>query len=205
MSAKDLWLGARGWQSGLGNALDNYIDGNDYDNFINGLDGRDELWGERGDDGILGGDGDDDIYAGNGADVVRGQVGRDFLAGGLGADTMIGGGGRDIFDYNSATVSPPTARDIVRGGDGAVAFQNPGNAIGDLFDLSGIDANRATPNNDAFIFGGSGVGHLRLDDAGVYTMVRGDIEAGGGWELAFLIEDGAQALASDYTAQDFIL
>jgi hypothetical protein len=117
---------------------------------------------------------------------------------------LIGGADADFFDFDFASVSSPTGRDAIRAGDGAIAFQNPGLAYGDLIDLSGIDADRTTAADDAFVFGGGGLGHLSLADTSAGTLVRGNISPVSGWELAILIEDGA-VRASAYTAADFLL
>jgi Ca2+-binding RTX toxin-like protein len=193
-----------GARNGIGNAGANTIDGSGLDNGLNGGAGNDFVWGNAGHDRLIGGGGDDDLDGGAGRDLVRGQGGGDFLAGGLGADTLIGGAQADFFDFDFASESSPTSRDAIRVGDGAIAFQNPGLAHGDLIDVSGIDADRTTAADDAFLLGGGGLGRLLLVDTAAGTLVRGNISPASGWELAILIEDGA-VRASAYTAADFLL
>ena len=95
-----------------------------------GLDGRDTLYGGTGDDRLAGGSGSDWLYGGGG---------NDLLQGGSDSDVLYGGGGSDVFAY----LQPGDGLDTI--GD----FQ-PGR---DLIDLSGIDANQRTANqNDSFDF-----------------------------------------------------
>lgn len=195
---------AGGARNGIGNAGSNLIDGNGLDNGLNGGAGNDFVWGKSGRDRLIGGGGGDDLDGGADRDLLRGQDGGDFLSGGVGADTLIGGRDADFFDFDFASVSPPAGRDSIRAGDGAIAFQNPGNAHGDLIDLADIDADRTTAADDAFVFGGGGLGHLSLVDTAAGTLVRGNISPASGWELAILIEDGA-VRAADYAAADFLL
>jgi VCBS repeat-containing protein len=63
---------------GIGNALNNLINGNDGNNTLLGLDGSDSLNGGAGTDVLVGG-------AGN--DVLNGDAGADLMEGGLGHDT----------------------------------------------------------------------------------------------------------------------
>lgn len=65
------------------------------------------------------------MSAGNGADT---------LVGGYGADTLTGGAGADHFRY----LDQKDTNDLI------VDF-----SVGDVIDLSGIDANTATPTDDA--------------------------------------------------------
>jgi Ca2+-binding RTX toxin-like protein len=191
-------------QSGTGNGLANYIEGNYLNDTLDGKGGNDELRGRIGADRLLGGDGNDRLHGGEGVDTIRGQDGADSVQGGLDADVLIGGRGRDVFDLDSPAGSAPAARDVIRAGDGATAFQGAGNAVGDRIDLRGIDANEATAANDAFLFGGSGVRHLTLSNSGTNTLVRGNTDGGADYEFELLIEDG-DVLASAYKAADFYL
>ena len=68
---------------GLGNDLDNRLDGSGADNLLSGLAGDDSLYGFAGDDHLFGGDG------------------RDLLDGGLGGDAMAGGLEDDIYVVDS--------------------------------------------------------------------------------------------------------
>ncbi len=100
--------------------------------------------------------------------------------------------------------STAAARDVIRAGDGAVAFELPGAGAGDRIDLAAVDANGAVPGVQHFVLGGShGVGHLWLSDVGTDTFLSGNVRGGGAPEFQVAIADGA-TLASAYTAGDFI-
>jgi hypothetical protein len=86
-----------------------------------------------------------------------------------------------------------------------VAFEGIGAARGDRIDVAGIDADAGQGGNQAFVFGGAGVGHLSLVDDGGITIVRGDTAQGGGFELEVAIEDGLIGFAINYSAADFVL
>ena len=58
---------------GIGNELDNTLDGNDQDNTLNGDAGNDTIYGNAGNDTLDGGAGDDEIDGGDGDDVVMYQ------------------------------------------------------------------------------------------------------------------------------------
>lgn len=107
--------------SGIGNALDNTINGNAGANVIFGRGGQDTIYGNAGNDVIngegeidtifgnagndtlLGGDGDDaTVDGGAGNDILNGGNGNDGLIGGAGIDTFIGGLGDDAFEVTEA-------------------------------------------------------------------------------------------------------
>lgn len=86
--------------------------------------GDDQLWGSAHDNLLDGGGGDD---------LLTGRSGDDTLVSGMGHDTLSGGAGSDVFrlvfsDTGSATITD---------------FQ-----AGETLDLSGIDADRSTPDED---------------------------------------------------------
>ena len=183
--------------SGGGNAEENVIRGNGGANTLDGL---------RGDDTLIGGGGNDVLLGGLGDDVLRGQGGADTLQSGAETDILIGGLGNDVFDFNAASHSTRGARDTIRTGDGdPFAFDLPGANVGDLIDVSGMDADEVRPGNQAFVFGGNGVGHLALIDSAGLTIVRGNTAAGGGFEFELAIEDGTIFTPVNYVAADFIL
>lgn len=179
--------------SGSGNGLANVITGNSGNNNLDGKGGNDVILGEEGNDTLKGGSGNDELGASIGQDLVRGQSGNDIIRGGLDADVCIGGTGRDTFQWLAANQSTPGARDIIRAGDGAVAFEGAGNAVGDVIDLS-------------LIFGGvlTFGGRVTLSNSGANTLVRANTDNDGAIEFEVLIEDGG-VLASAYRAADFIL
>jgi Ca2+-binding RTX toxin-like protein len=118
------------------------------------------------------------------------------IRGGKGADVLVGNGGADRFDYNVATHSRASARDVI------VDFQDGFDKI----DLAGIDASTASSGNQAFSFIGTGVftnraGQLRIDTSDpAKTLVLGDTNGDG--VADFVIElTGSHSLS----AGDFFL
>ncbi|MFV3127564.1 calcium-binding protein [Niveispirillum sp. KHB5.9] len=84
-----------GPQIGIGNALDNDIQGNALDNFISALGGDDFVRAGGGDDLVLGGTGHDLLLGDSGDDILLGEAGNDLLNGGTGDDLLIAGLGED--------------------------------------------------------------------------------------------------------------
>lgn len=117
---------------------------------------------------------------------------------------MIGGTGNDTFRFTSVNDSPWGRPDIIRAGDGAIAFEGAGSARGDMFDFRRIDANTSVADDQAFVFGSTGRGGISVVDVGGNTMIRGNIDSDPEFEFAIIIEDGAVP-ASAYTANDFML
>jgi hypothetical protein len=139
------------------------------------------------------------IIGGAGSDVLRGGAGNDVITGGLNPDTMTGGGGNDIFKYDSA-------QDSTTGGRDGIGDFN----LGDILDLSGVDADSTLAGNQAFTFIGSGLftnqaGQLRaIHTGGGIWEVSGDTDGVGGADFQFtvtLIDHPVHSL----TAADFIL
>jgi hypothetical protein len=153
--------------------------------------------------GTTGTSGSDTLVGTSGGDTLRGLGGNDVLKGAGGSDILIGGAGGDRFDFDRLSDSA-AARDVIRAGDGASAFQGAGSAGGDRIDVSGIDANVGAGGNQAFHFGGTGRGDLSVVESNGDTLVRANVDGDGGFELALLIDDGA-VRASAYSAADFIL
>lgn len=172
--------------------------------YIAGIGSHDAMNGAGGNDTMLGANGNDALTGGAGNDLLRGQTGSDLLRGGAGVDVLIGGTGYDTFDFNLVSESRPGARDIIRAGDTATAFQGAGNAAGDRIDLSGIDANVNAGGNQAFIWGGSGIGHVSAVNSGSNTIIHANIDGDAAWEFELVIEDG-NVNASAYRGADFIL
>ena len=109
----------------------------------------------------------------------------------------------DIFVFSDDDRSFGSTRDRLDN-DGTKAFQGAGGALGDLIDLSGIDANKAKAGDQAFVLAGTGRGHLSIVDDGNRTIIRGNTDRDIAFEFELSILDGA-VLASFYSAADFIL
>lgn len=156
------------------------IDSQSIDNWsITGAAGNDKLWAGAGNDSIDGGAGNDDIRGGGGTDVLNGGAGSDTINGGTGndtirggtsGDTLTGGLGEDIFVYGLIGESA-----VGRPADHITDF-----ALGDLIDLSLIDANTRSKGDQAFTFTGlaafsGAAGELRYDVIGGDVHLFGDI------------------------------
>ncbi|MFO1144940.1 MAG: calcium-binding protein [Amaricoccus sp.] len=195
---------------GGGNSHDNTIEGNAFANVLDGKGGNDVVQGLAGDDRVLGGRGNDDVQGWEGRDLVRGQDGDDSVWGGSGRDTLVGGRGHDTFFFNYADESVGGARDAIVAGDGAIAFQGAGAAAGDLIWMPNAPSADSPPEDafvydfGAWVFGGTGKGHVSCVDHGQDTLVRANIDDDSVFEFQLLIKDGA-VRASAYTADDFFL
>lgn len=138
-----------------------------------GEDGADSLSGQGGKDRLFGGADADVLAGGSGADRLRGEAGGDRIKGGLGADNLGGGGGADTFVYATGadSLKGSTKRDVI------VDFT----AGKDVIDLSALDANLFTGDNDAFAFIGQAEfsrspGELRFVRKSLVTFVRVDMD-----------------------------
>lgn len=80
---------------GIGNALDNVLEGNDNDNFLEGDAGNDTLIGGAGADTFRGGHGDDVYHLSGGDDVIEGED----AANGGGNDTVVSSSTVDLADF----------------------------------------------------------------------------------------------------------
>ena len=160
---------------------DSLYGGSDDDRLLGG-DGDDRLDGGGGDDQLSGGAGDDNLDGGAGADRLFGLDGDDQLIGGLGWDELSGGGGADRFVLNevaeSFTENPDQLLDFR-------AYER------DKLDVSGIDANSQTAQDEAFAFiendpfSGS-AGELRFTESHGATYLYGDVNGDG--EADFALE-----------------
>jgi len=209
----DHMLGGRDGDKIYGQAGDDLIGGQEGDDFIDGGLGRDRLFGDAGADHIIGGaendsifgqdgndliggqDGDDYIDGGNGRDILFGDAGNDTIAGGAGADDLYGQAGADRFVFSAIGES------IAGGADRLLDFDR---AAGDLIDLSAIDANLGTPEEDAFTFVGTSAftnraGELRYEVIDNQVHVSGDANGDGVADLTFVVN------MTSVVATDFIL
>jgi len=190
----DVWVGI---ENLTGSAFGDVLFGEAGANTLTGAAGDDYLNGQGGKDLLLGGAGSDRLEGSGGADVLRGAAGADMLIGGL---------GNDVFDFDLVADSAPGAasRDVCQAGDGAIAFEGAGLAGGDLIDLSGIDANAIAGGNQAFGFGGAGIGRVSIVASGTDSLVRCNVDKDAAFEFELLIQDSG-VLVSAYKALDFIL
>lgn len=130
--------------------------------------------------GVVAGGGAAFGEAGN--DVVTGSAGADLIVGGSGRDTMVGGAGNDVFRFDLATDSTAADQDLIRD------F-----SLGDLIDLSRIDADTSLAGDQAFSFIGSAAfsgraGELRVqDERAPIWLVQGDTDGDGAADFEFLI------------------
>ena len=182
----------------------NLLSGGGGNDTLDGRDGRDQLFGDDDNDSLLGGGGIDSLY---------GQAGDDTLNGGAGKDVLRGGLDDDRFDYDLVSDSPFSANgancDELRGGNGGAAFDGPGNAVGDLIDVDGIDAKDNFGEQDfQFGLGGGGGTEGRLwcvNGANNTTLVRANVDNDPDVDFQIIIFDGAGMLANAYKAVDFDL
>ncbi|MCL6730723.1 calcium-binding protein, partial [Sphingomonas hankyongi] len=141
---------------------------------LNGGGGNDLLFGNGGVDQINGQAGNDLIVAGTGDDTLDGGDDNDVLVGGAGRDTLIGGNGADHYVWTSVTdttVAAATA-DQISGFSEAT--------LGELIDLSLIDANTGLAGDQAFALVGAPTTTVVANSItwsfdGTNTIVRGDV------------------------------
>lgn len=181
-----LTLTGSGGIAGTGNAAANAMTGNAGGNRLAGLGGKDSLGGLAGNDTLDGGAGDDRMTGGGGKDI------------------LIGGAGKDVFDFDAIADSPAGGgRDALQAAGGK-AFELAGDGNGDRIDVSGIDADITRDGQQAFVFGGSGKGHIWCTNSGSTTRVLASVDNDAAAEFELDIPDGA-VLADAYTTADFIL
>jgi hypothetical protein len=139
------------------------------------------------------------LFGGAGNDVLIGGDGGDTLYGAGSGDTLTGGLGNDVFRYDNITDSNPVER------DGIQDF-----TLGDLIDLSRIDANTTLGGDQAFDFIGGAAfsgtaGELRFENisaGGPIWVIQGDTDGinGADFEVVVVITD-----LNPITSGDFIL
>jgi Ca2+-binding RTX toxin-like protein len=150
---------------------------------------------------IIGNSGNNALSGLGGADSLSGGDGDDVLTGGTGNDNLTGGAGLDTFVFNALNESGVG----VGNNDLITDFQGDGLAVGDIIDLSGIDANAGVAGNQAFQFIGtaafSAAGQLHIVQLGGETFLQANTNANTGtieFELRLM---GLHNL----TANDFVL
>lgn len=156
-----------------------------------------ELIGGNGDDTLTGGNYADALYGGDGADTLRGGGGADRLRGGDGVDSLAGGSGADIFEFAQTSHSSRRYTDTI------LDFEGAGAAGGDLIDLRRIDADLATKGDQAFRFGGSGIGCLWVVENGDRATILGNVDLDPEPEVRIRVEFAGPV--GHLSAQDFLL
>lgn len=103
------------------------------------------------------------------ADTLIGNAGDNVFVGGAGRDVMTGGGGNDRFVFSAMTETSASL---------SLADVITDFSLGDIIDLSGIDANRATAANDAFrgtfVTSFTGAGQLMFSNGVLYGNTNAD-------------------------------
>jgi Ca2+-binding RTX toxin-like protein len=148
----------------LGNEAANILKGNAGDDLLNGSGGADTLKGGSGADKLEGGVGADQLFGDSGADTLQGGAGDDRLMGGSDADVLTGGDGADTFVFSSVSQCRTGQADVIT--DFVLGV--------DHLDLSAIDANTRMDGNQAFVWGGTGIGHLAMVSGHLVADVNGD-------------------------------
>lgn len=162
-------------------------------NTLRGGKGNDILSGGTGNDLLAGDEGADRLVGGAGNDSLVGGDGNDNLVGGAGQDVLNGGAGNDVFDFNALSEMGTTGTtrdritDFVRGQD--------------KIDLSTLDANTATSENDSFngtliasSASFSAAGQLKLMSGVLYGNTDSDSTA----EFAITLTGVTTLSASDF-------
>lgn len=193
-------------ENAIGGDGADHLTGSAAANGLHGMRGADVLAGLMGADRLDGGSGADLLRGGAGDDTLLGGNGADTLVGGTGRDVLIGGSGPDTFVFRSLADSSadPARCDVLRAGLGGGAFEGAGVAGGDRIDLSALDADLTAAGDQAFVFGGTGKGHVWCVNAGTTTVVYANVDDDPGADFRLHILDGG-VLASAYAAVDFIL
>lgn len=155
------------------------------DSLVGGI-GDDVLSGEDGDDILMGGDGNDSLVGGAGADRLTSGAGNDTLVGGD-RDTLDGGDGFNRYFIDHAW--DPQAMSV------ATVFFDAAGTYGDGLDLSLIDANPFTPEDDAFIAVDALTGQAGQADI---------LDSGLAWDLD-LDGDGAADLTLQFSSEALFL
>ncbi|MGM3309609.1 M10 family metallopeptidase [Anabaena sp. WFMT] len=159
---------------GIGDVLNNRLQGNSGNNFLSGLGGNDILIGGLGNDILRGGEGNDKLDGGEGDDNLNGEAGNDILNGAAGYDILAVSG-----DFNYTLTN---TQFIGEGTDTLVSIEEAnlfGGSSNNIFDTKGFTGN-------VVLYGGAG------DDL---------LSAGSGDDLLYG-EEGADTLSggagSDY-------
>jgi Ca2+-binding RTX toxin-like protein len=191
---------------GVGNELDNTIEGNEGDNLLIAGAGHDFVLGGFGVDAIYGQDGNDILQGGGGIDYIAAGLGNDTVYGGLDPDEVYGEAGNDTL-YGSAIGGDDNfATDILVGGDGEDQIHGD-SGLGDydrLYGNLGSDTFYVdTPDDLVFEQPGEGINDTvvaKIDGAGFYLyaeienlILQGNTPFGVGNDLANVLSGSAAA------------
>jgi Ca2+-binding RTX toxin-like protein len=162
-------------------------------------DGNDQAYGGSNNDTLYGGNGNDITHGDSGNDTCYGGLGEDNVRGGKGVDQLFGGAGDDRFFFKILTDGVPnSAVDTIRD------FDTAGNGH-DRIDVSNLDANVNTPDDQAFHFIDgqplSSAGQLHVVLHSGFALVEASVDSDAEPEFQIKVTN----LSHDFVASDFIL
>ncbi|TNC51944.1 hypothetical protein FHG66_03815 [Rubellimicrobium rubrum] len=157
-------VGSNGNDVIIGNAGANFLKGNTGDDALSGNGGDDRLFGSAGNDLMQGGDGADLLDGSAGNDRLEGGAGNDILFGSSQQDSLTGAEGADTFVFTALSHSRVNAADVI------TDFTSGADRI----DLQALDADTTRDGDQAFTWGGSGIGHLVLQNRHLVADLNGD-------------------------------
>jgi Ca2+-binding RTX toxin-like protein len=133
------------------------------------------------------------INGGTGNDSLTGSAGDDRIDGGAGTDLLAGGAGNDTFVFAAAAQSKAGTATA----DHILDF-----VLGDLIDLSLIDANGSLAGNQAFTFVGeaasTGLGQLRIGTDNGHLAIFGNISGNSASEFEIIFDNNPALQTSDF-------
>jgi Ca2+-binding RTX toxin-like protein len=155
--------------NGIGDALNNRLQGNSGNNILSGLGGDDSLIGGLGNDALRGGEGNDQLDGGDGDDWLNGEAGNDIIDGGDGYDVFA------VFgDFNYTLTN---TQFIGEGTDTLVNIEEAnlfGGSSNNIFDTTEFTGNVILYGGagDDLLFAGSGE-DLLYGEEGADTLTGG--------------------------------
>lgn len=203
--ADDLW-GADGDDRIYGGNGEDLVYGNEGDDRIWGQGGADELRGGAGADVIHGNNGNDYILGHDDNDILYGDSGNDFIDGGAGDDVILGGFGKDFLNGDTGADRFVFGENETSRWEGAAdtIIDFSGSQLeGDTIDLSAIDADSNTADDDAFSFIGTAAfsgtaGELRTYSNGGDTFLAGDVDGDGAADFFLRLQGSVELTAADF-------
>ncbi|MCC6074559.1 hypothetical protein ACFPTX_11215, partial [Pseudomonas sp. GCM10022188] len=138
--------------------------------------------GNQGNNELTGNALNNSLEADDGDDILRGEAGDDFLNGGYGKDVLVGGQGIDFMDGGEGEDQYVFTNLLDLSVDEVMTIDTIVFDGLDRIDLSGVDANVFTSENEAFSFIGESmaftdIGQLRFSDGQLFGNVDGDLDA----------------------------